>query len=811
MRFECRIMSNVCGVFALVTLSGCLKWFSADVATGVARLSVRNLGAVATIIANDETCGFKSPLVDDNPQIAGAVGTIGTGVWTVQNCELDLKDVEVSTDCQDNVTTASGKIVVNATRTIHGHITGHQDPPVIPEGPDSVTVDLQVSFKDFTVKKSNSGKWMRVQSGSASYQAQPRLAASAEKGVCAIATPVAKFSGVVWNGAKVFVHTEDREFSTDVPTSNFEAQNGNNQGVENVISGHLTVWDKNEQVPAESDRQGLDPDYDPEAFFESFACTEDLAQPVNFQCDLDTTLSAGAAKLSVRNVRGVLGLVNIDENCGFESPAVKAAAQTTGTVGEDGGLATYTIENCVIDYPVATILRTDCLGVDFTVKGRVVVKHAVKTVAGYLTGDPETPIVPTSQQPGFMEATAELQNFEVRMSDSDKILINKNGTISGSLVPLMAVDASNGACSLRTLHGDVRDIDMSGDVTVISGQNTFEMRVDSSNLRAVVGKMNGFENYIDGTIHVDGQEHHVPVNDDHTLDPAYSLATFDAAFLCEENMQWPVLPTECSFRSVLAQGAARLLVKSFGTVSKVGDSDTSCGFKSATGLLPQEVTGEPYTVGSMRWGVDDCVLGGTSPKKVDTDCVGKDLYINGYATYSATKTVDGELVLASPPIHPMDRQSVSVQLHTVNFNNFEVFELTPPENNPDKYMTIHAGSMFGTMYPVTGESLASPGAYFIATPVARFDGLVATNVTATLHSGAKRFNFVIKKATLFAFNGSYGNSANTLVGSITIDGETFSLPVEADETALNPDFEQASFDAAYACTEDLKETVPPGQ
>src|SRR5262245_10996476 len=70
------------------------------VGAGVSRLTVRNLGAVANIINEDQACGFASPEVLESFTTNGTTGSMGSATWTVTNCEIDLTERPYNeTDC----------------------------------------------------------------------------------------------------------------------------------------------------------------------------------------------------------------------------------------------------------------------------------------------------------------------------------------------------------------------------------------------------------------------------------------------------------------------------------------------------------------------------------------------------------------------------------------------------------------------------------------------------------------------------------------------------------------------------------------
>ena len=332
-------LTRIIILLVLTTQVGCLQWFSGKIGTGVARLTVRNAGAMLLAVNADEVCGFSSSQVNDNPQVDGYVGGTGTLTYTVTNCEIDFADWEsLSTDCNDVETRAKGKIIVSARKIVEGRITGDPEKAIIPTRANGAKFILDhVQFENFVTEKSNSEAYINMIEGSLSAVIEPLLA-KGENGTCSILTPNIQFSEISYDESLVYVDTGDRSFEVEVDSSNIEAQNGIIGENQNRISGTITVWGKHESVP--NDEDGLDPEYEEAVFADSFACKEDLFLPVDYECPLGGKLGVAGGRLAVRNFAGLVKLVSADTNCGFESPEVLQSFKQEGDVGYNQGRVT---------------------------------------------------------------------------------------------------------------------------------------------------------------------------------------------------------------------------------------------------------------------------------------------------------------------------------------------------------------------------------------------------------------------------------------------------------------------------------------
>lgn len=796
-------------VFTALSLStGCIQWFSGDVADGVGRLTVRSVAAIAVLANNDATCGFASDAVLLNPRIEGKAGGEGAAILTVSDCVIEVEDHVLSEDCDGVQTIVSGRLTISAERRVEGRLTGDTEMPVVPSHADAVTVTIErAALEQFVVKTSASDAFLAIKSGSLSATVSPRMALSASLGVCSVATSNTAFRNIRYQDAELHVSNAGMEFDVDVPSSDVSAQAGVGPLGENAIQGSVTVWDSNETVPGDGD--GLDPEYDAASFAGSFSCTDDLRLPISSACDPTQMLGHNAARVSIRNFAVLAGELQADTRCGFSSQSAIDNIEMVGTVGRPDGQAIYRARECTIDFPVVTQVTEYCDGSTVSVKGRAKVVSGTMTVTGHLTGDPDQPIVPSSREPARIELVAEIDTWETFASTSDNSLLYRGGTIAGTLLPQMAVDTSLGACAITTTVATFQGIEMRGiDATLHAGTMAFDLHLDRSALSSVTGNRGDLENYLQGELYADGQHVAIP-EDDTALDPAYDREAFFNLYACKENIYIPSSDAECDFDKSLATNASRLLVKTIGSIMGVADGDETCGYHAIDRMIPADFTDHGDGTGTARWVIQDCVLGdATHMKLVDEDCKGKQTYFSGTATVTGTKTVTGELTAAYPPIQPLHRRAVRFDVQEIHLRDFAVIDYAAGSDAPQPYLVIHDAVMRGVLVPVTGEAIAHPRRYYIATPVLEFRGVELVSAAVTLHYGDGLFDFTLSQADLDAFNGEYQGSSNSLSGSIRFEGDRYDVPGNDYDPGLDPKYDAAAFAASYACKPNLLEPIP---
>src|SRR5206468_2389341 len=118
----------------------------------------------------------------------------------------------------------------------------------------------------------------------------------------------------------------------------------------------------------------------------------------------------------------------------------------------------------------------------------------------------------------------------------------------------------------------------------------------------------GRSNYLAGSMTVDGVDVTIPT--DHgapILDPDFNQAHFDGLYVCLSCLKLFVIEADCAFVTPLAEGAARLLIQTVGTLGTMVNADTVCGFDTTTvKLMPSQVVGSAGQMGSMAWNISQC-------------------------------------------------------------------------------------------------------------------------------------------------------------------------------------------------------------
>lgn len=798
MSFRCVRFALFIG--GLAALTNCAQCAPDRVAVGVGQLTVRNVGAIATILNNDDECGFASAGVLAGAEASGAIGSEGKLTFTVTDCEIDLGDDSlVSEDCTGGKTTASGKITVSATRVIGGVLTGDDEVPIVPGGPDAVTITLtKATFDNFEVKSSTSDSFLKMISGSLRAELKPRLAVSATSGACAIATPNVTFSGIAYDTALLHVESPDNSFDVDVADSSLSAQNGKNGGDENTLTGDITVFGSAQALDID-----LDPEFDADKFAENYACTDDIAAPESFECiDLTPRLADGAARLTAKMLGTVAGLVDANTTCGFSADAVLGAGVVTGNVGGSGTL-TLTSTACVISFANLTELTADCNDDSTTVSGSVTVT-GTKTVSGRVTGNPASPIVPVTDQPAAIALSIVVDDFRVGSTADDNALTARTGTLAGTVSPKVFIGSDTGVCSVSSPNAGFDDVTWTtADLLVTSASGSFEIEVDSAAIEAANGTSGSGTNELSGTFTISGDAFTVP-SDGAGLNPTFSQATLDASWQCDPDLQLPASDA-CgpTLNATVGTGMAALTARTFGTVVSLVDANSTCGFSS----VPVAVVGATFAGGDVG---DDgvtatftigtaCVITLPADTVVATDCLGNTTTVSGSVSVTGTKTVTGwRTGDVAEPIVPNTSKPATFDL-SMTFTGFVVEASTSTAS-----LLVNTGSLAGVMQPRTALD-PTTGACSIATPNVTFDGLTWTAANVTLTSDGNSFGETITTSAIDAQNGNDGVApANTLAGSITVGGSAVALA-----GALDPEFDPAVFDSTYTCAANGSPVVVP--
>jgi hypothetical protein len=419
-------------------------------------------------------------------------------------------------------------------------------------------------------------------------------------------------------------------------------------------------------------------------------------------------------------------------------------------------------------------------------------------------------VIPTSRDAASVTLTMDFSNLTYSDSSGDKGLTAVTGSITGELGSRLGLDTATGACSIKSPAVYFRNLQWTGAaLKVHSGTDIYPVTMTTSRLDAQSGAREDHTNWLSGEVELEGKKFAIPVSGEPVLDPTFDQAKFDASWACVPNLKVPTSDEECSFRQTLGQNAARLIVQSAGAVGSMINKDSSCGFENTWKKLnPDTVTGDPPAIGSMMWSVSGCNLASGAANVLDSYCTGGKRVAAGDAKVSAKRTVVGERetkFLVVDSIIPRTREAVTVDITDAQLKEFAAYSIAPQQTAPAGKLLVHSGTLTAKMTPILGENKNESNVFDVPTPVATFATIGLKTAKTTLYAGAKTFTLDLDAAQLTAQAGAYQGKANTVSGSLKVNGVVVNVPA----IPLDPSFAQAAFDASYACTTDLKATVPP--
>jgi hypothetical protein len=753
--------------FVLV-LAGCERCAPDLVAAGAARLSVRSAAAVATLVDNDGACGFHSPSAVVS--VDGDAGGRGTVTTTVLGCTLDLSSgALVSEDCAGTKTTASGKITVSARKIIVGHVAGDERNPVIPEGSASVSIVLDDVVADaFSVVDSKSNARFTID-GTFTATVKPLLFADDASGLCVIPSRNAIVAALTFGPATlVHVDADGRSFDVDVAASDLTAHAGVTPGGENTLTGTMTVFGSPQTVDA-----ALDPDYDAEAFAETWSCAAGLAQPLRSSCSAAQGLAENGARLTVRTLGAIVKLIEADDGCGFANAGVLSRGAVEGALGRDGASITYAIAKpCLIDVPEDIVLDIDCLDNETRVHGSVSVT-GTKRIVGWSTGNTATPVVPSSRDAVRFDLVADLRGLTVTATGQPSLRADE-GLLSVRVLPRTAQDTGNGACSRPTPGARFEQLALAGGALAI-GTDDIEMalELELSAVEAQNGPGAVSENTLVGDAVVDGAARHFDV----PLDPAYDGVDFQSAFICEEGLLIPLDDDLCTFKAPLGQLTAR------------GVFDL---IDAATGLL----LADP----SCSDGDIACALGPFDDAVAAVDCT-SETRASGSFTATVARTLD-----TSAP------DGSTLVLGPLSLDGFTASTMRPgvDDEEADAVLTltgdVTASVALGAAERSDGAG-GGTGTFDVNTPVRRYTDVII-EAQGTVVVDGLTFFFTVSTSDLDGVRGALGDEENVLTGTIVVDAQLVEIPVDRRDRSLEPSYDAAAFVDRYACEVGFFAPVP---
>lgn len=780
-------------VGALGALTGCPECAPEQVGEGIARLTVRNVYGMVVLLGEDESCGFASPAVLGAALVQGSPGALGTVTYRVDDCTIDLGDGRVFLeDCNGVTLRGSGRVTLSATRTVEGTLTGNPQNPIIPASADAVTIEItEAQLDDFQVTRSDSEDSVRMLDGTLTAVAVPRLAVSASTGLCTVSTPNTAFRNIRYDDANVRMFTDNREFEADVLESNIRAQLGRRGEEENTVGGTMTVFGSDVDVEGDD---VLDDDYDRETFLSGYACREDIATPVSFECiALEDTLSDASARLGLAGLASLAAVLDADTTCGFSSPAALQGAQLVGIPGSEGTLS-LTVTDCALDLTQSTTLPADCSGWSRTLQG-VAVVQGTKVVRGLITGDPAAPILPLTSQPITTTLDLVFNNLRVGNTVDDNALLIRSGTARAVVQPALYVGRETGLCTVATPNVDFSEVTWEdANVSIVSSNGTFDLIIEEAALSGTSGTTAAGTNLLQGTITVNGEERALNA-DNRGLDPAYDAETFAASWQCNAELALP-LSSACreAGLAVLGGGAAAQGMRNISLSARTVEQDTACGFSSPTTIASatfvEDVDGLITATFTLPEG--GCTISHPTPFDLFTDCLGQTTTMTGTLIATGTKTITG--IATGDPASPI----LPTRTNAMRFDLDFVFnEVGFQTGEAPVGLIVHSGSASAAVSPRLALDPVTETCT-IAVPIVTLADVTwaDANVTLPFNVGGEEAQtiLVLEGSDLNAQAGSGLNQQNTLQGTVRILGD--SQPLDGP---LDPDFNAEAFASTWNC------------
>ena len=808
-------MSNT-GVTKLIRSSSLMLCFvlacaddpkNSEVAEDLSRLTVLSAASMASSILEDDNCGFSNQAVKDAAIVEGKRGENGKIVYTIENCVLDYGESaslsEIS-DCNKETTRIDGRLQVTASLEIEGIVTGDSENPILPTSSEASQLRLKrVDIIEAYKVTLSDGTKMELREGSFSTDIKPRLAKGADIDACVAPTPNATIENLKMFSVNAKIVGDGESSDVFIASSDLSANIGETSKGTNELSGTITVFVEEITIGEAGKPVKFDPDFSAESFRETYSCESELAQPLSFTCDALTKneeLAGAIGRLSVPSVAIIAGLVASDTECGFNSPNALLNSEASGDAGTVGTI-TSRIENCTLSMATKESVSTDCQGAETFAQGNVRVT-ARQEFRGRITGDFELPIVPLESAP----ATIYLEevHFEGFQLSSTSTAVSSTvsleliaGTFSATVTPRLARSKSTGGCAILTPISEITGLTyQDAFVSLTTDDGIVSATVESSNLDAFVGYIDGRENEFSGQITVFGELH--TFSDEKLLDD-FSRKTVDDSWQCDVDLEKPV-SFECNPEGPLVDAVARLSPQAMGVVLALVESDTNCGFNSQSQNVQATLGGALGSDSSITQTMGSCTLNFPEKTFVSSDCNGVATFAEGQVTVSGTKKADGFITGdLSAPLLPTSPYAISYDLQAT----FDDFRVSTSSSSPT--MLIKSGGLSGVIEPALAQDV-STGVCSKITPNVQFDGLSYQDAEILLQIDDAEFGLSVSASDIDAVAGTYSGKTNTLSGNMTVNSTTtYTLPVDTSVSGLIPGFDQQAFALTYACDADLVE------
>ena len=673
-----RVVRLVASALILLSLCSCFeRCFPSKVSTGIARLTVNNIGKLILAISDDEFASKVRKECRLSEILPGATieeseNGYGKASWDFGECTYDFGNQTILTfkdDCGTTTVTYSGKVTASGHRTIGGILTHNEENPVIPTK-DGLSISFRkVQFENFRVESPQQEAAMTMVSGSLSFDLKIALG-KAEDSICRIPIPNPTFTNIRYTsgGQPNIVRLPGflSDFDAEVNGSDFGAQVGQRDDVENFMSGRLTLWGEQMSVP--SDSQSLDPSFIRANFEKSLTCISELRLPLSTSCDPEDDIVRGVANLSAINLGALLAMLSKQKDVTPECNLQSFHGANIIETDKFNGKAERFFNDCSVDF--GSKGTEFALGDDANFKGTIfgkVTYSGVRSLQGRRTGNAALPIIPERGEMAISFKNVVFENFGVRVADRPSLTLVNAVLSFDVIVHLMksgALETYSAPLNNPTL--DNMQFLEESKVTLsnppgFKGDLKFTV-FQGGNLSAQFGQFKDKENRFGGSLSMFGRSFSIAESE---LIPDYQNVISDTTILsAPKNSHEKV-------EAALGDGASRLSVLNLSRLIQivVGNNLASIDARPECLLRSLENGEAEPDKRTVKWRFSNCeydLSRVSKPQKMPS--------VSGRIILSGERSMEGHLTFNPfQPVIPTSGKYVLLFNH-VEFHDFRVIE-----------------------------------------------------------------------------------------------------------------------------------------
>lgn len=600
---------------------------------------------------------------------------------------------------------------------------------------------------------------------------------------------------------------------------------------------------------------------------------------------MQRTVADGVARLSVPSISMIAKLVGqiAEETVDEKIFVFKKSDPSLVLLGEDKygkGELTWVVDNAELKFTNKKVY-SDCQNTEFFWNGTVKIIKATQTHKGTViydsgSGKPKKVIPDSVEKSIAISIQAEVENFSITNSAIKQTLLLKKGLISFDVYPRLAQNTNSASKAFQTLTAQTsntafENIKIQNAVAVLNSPDDgleLEIPIADSNYSIQVGEGYTYENRLNGTITVFGQEQELNY-DGLGMDPNYNREEFRKTYHCSNELLGKVKfnhkPVENGFSS-LAAGMSSVLL---GETAKQIEKNYQCGFLNPENLRKLELTKKMHAKNAtIRLTASDCSIDFKDHQTMP-DAFGKAYVLNGNVKVDEAKQLINGLVTYTPenfglaidkyeqlmvankfdeakklalvlkPVLPTSTKAVSVELALSKFENLSIIEtclekegqvndsrhcrynkeksfakfiFLPAEQKNSEDDQVIEPIIKAKLFPKLAKDMRQKSVTFgmcVAETSNTRVKLALTKVKADYYSGNDKLGFMFD-GDLEIVSGVLDNKENYIHGNnFTVSKQLVSFDNDDDiiRAQLDPKYNQTNFKDSYFLRQPMKEVA----